>query len=150
MKRTIAAAILLCSTIFLTACGQTEGMKPSSGYSAAESSQSSPADMEAYHKIDAEEAKKRMKEDGVTVVDVRTAEEYAEGHIEGAVLLPVETIGEEPPAELPDPEATILVYCRTGRRSKAASDQLVALGYQKIYDFGGIVDWPYDIVTEGA
>ncbi|WP_330379703.1 rhodanese-like domain-containing protein [Anaeromassilibacillus senegalensis] len=150
MKRKIAAGFLLCSALFLTACGQANDTVPSSGSSAVESSRSSSADTEAYHKIDAEEAKKMMEAGGVTVVDVRTAEEYAGAHIEGAILLPVETIGEEQPEELPDPDAAILVYCRTGKRSKAASEQLVALGYQNINDFGGIVDWPYETVSEEA
>lgn len=150
MKRKVAAGFLLCSALFLTACGQANDTVLSSGSSAVESSRSSSADTEAYHKIDAEEAKKMMEAGGVTVVDVRTAEEYAGAHIEGAILLPVETIGEEQPEELPDPDAAILVYCRTGKRSKAASEQLVALGYQNINDFGGIVDWPYETVSEEA
>ncbi|WP_286167139.1 rhodanese-like domain-containing protein [Clostridium sp. D33t1_170424_F3] len=150
MKRKIAAGFLLCSAVFLTACGQANEGVPFSGSSAAESSRGSSAGAEAYHKIDAEEAKKMMEAGGVTVIDVRTAEEYAQAHIEGAVLLPVETIGEEQPEEFPDSESTILVYCRTGRRSKAASDQLAALGYQNVYDFGGIVDWPYETVAEEA
>ena len=99
----------------------------------------------AYHKIEAEEAKKMMDEQDVVVVDVRTAEEYAEGHVPGAVLIPLQEIGDEPPGELPDKGADILVYCRSGRRSKQASDKLVELGYENVYDFGGIMDWPYDI-----
>lgn len=78
---------------------------------------------------------------------MRTGREYADGHIPDAVSLPVEEIGEEMPALLPDPEAVILVYCRTGVRSKNASDKLAELGYQKIYDMGGIVDWPYETVS---
>lgn len=150
MKRKLAAGFLLCSAMFLTACAQANDTDPSSGSSTAESSRSLSADTEAYRKIDAEEARKMMEAGGVTVVDVRTAEEYAEAHIEGAILLPVETIGDEPPEELPDSDAAILVYCRTGRRSKAASDQLVALGYQNVHDFGGIVDWPYETVVKEA
>lgn len=100
----------------------------------------------AYHKISGEEAKQMMEEGGVTVVDVRTAEEYAAGYIPAAVNLPVENIGEEPPELLPDKDAVLLVYCRSGRRSKAAADQLVELGYTKVYDFGGIIDWTYETV----
>lgn len=102
----------------------------------------------AYHKIDAEKAKEMIDKGNITIVDVRTAEEYAEKHIPGAVLLPNESIGEEPPAELPDKDVVLLVHCRTGVRSKEASDKLVALGYTKVYDFGGITDWPYETESE--
>lgn len=103
----------------------------------------------AYHKITAEEAKKMMDEGGVTVVDVRTQAEYEASHIPGAVLVPNESIdSEEAPEALPDQDAVLLVHCRTGIRSKQASDKLVALGYTQVYDFGGIVDWPYE--TEGS
>ncbi|WP_442872230.1 rhodanese-like domain-containing protein [Agathobaculum sp.] len=102
----------------------------------------------AYHKITAEEAKKMMDEGGVTIVDVRTEEEYREGHVQDAILVPNETISTEPPEALPDKDAKLLVYCRSGRRSKDASDKLVDMGYQNVFDFGGIIDWPYDTVTE--
>lgn len=101
----------------------------------------------AYHKISAEEAKKKIEAGGVTIVDVRTAEEYAEKHLAGAVLVPNEAIGAQPPSALPDLDATLLVYCRSGVRSKQASDKLVKLGYTHVYDFGGIIDWPYETVS---
>lgn len=103
--------------------------------------------VEAYHKIDAETAKEMMDAGGVTIVDVRTKEEYEEGHVPGAILIPNEEIDKEEPEALSDKEAVILVYCRSGRRSKAASDKLVEMGYQNIYDFGGIIDWTYETVT---
>lgn len=99
---------------------------------------------EAYHKISAEEAKEMMDEGGVTVVDVRTPEEYAGGHVPGAVNVPNEEIGDGQPEALADKDATILVYCRSGRRSKDAADKLVKQGYENLYDFGGIIDWPYE------
>ncbi|MDO5602023.1 MAG: rhodanese-like domain-containing protein [Oscillospiraceae bacterium] len=111
--------------------------------------QSSPAGQEeeaAYHKITAETAKEMMEEQAVTVVDVRRAEEYEKQHIAGALLIPLDTITQAPPA-LPDKEAVLLVYCRTGVRSKQASDKLVELGYLHVYDFGGITDWPYETET---
>lgn len=101
-----------------------------------------------YQKISAEDAKKMMDEQSVIIVDVRTEGEYKGGHIANAILLPNETIGGEAPAELPDKEATILVYCRSGNRSRQAANKLIELGYQNIYDFGGIGDWKYEIVTE--
>ena len=151
MKGTIFTAVLICSAI-LAACSpaaskeamaQTQSPPP-----AAATVQAGEAVDEAYHKITAEEAKQMMDEDNVTVVDVRTADEYAAGHIPGSILVPVESIGDAKPEELPDTEAVLLVHCRTGIRSKRASDQLVELGYKHVYDFGGIVDWPYETVKE--
>ena len=85
----------------------------------------------------------------IVVVDVRTREEYEGGHIENAVLVPNESIGSKMPETLPDKEATLLIYCRSGRRSKDAAQKLLALGYQSVYDFGGVIDWPYELVKEG-
>lgn len=99
----------------------------------------------SYHKISAQEAKEMMESQDVIIVDVRTQAEYNEGYIENAILIPNESISEAP-RELPDKDAIILVYCRSGNRSKQAADKLVALGYTNIYDFGGIIDWPYEIV----
>ena len=106
------------------------------------------ADKAAYHKISAEEAYEMMASQEVVVVDVRTQEEYDGGHIESAVLVPDESIGSEMPEALPDKEATLLIYCRSGRRSKEAAQKLLELGYQNVYDFGGIIDWPYEQVKE--
>ena len=86
---------------------------------------------------------------GVVVVDVRTREDYDGGHIENTVLVPNESIGSEMPETLPDKEATLLIYCRSGRRRKDAAQKLLALGYQSVYDFGGVIDWPYELVKEG-
>ena len=102
-----------------------------------------------YHKISAEEAYEMMASQEVVVVDVRTREEYESGHIENAVLVPNESIGSEMPEALPDKEATLLIYCRSGRRSKDAAQKLLSLGYQNVYDFGGVIDWPYELVKEG-
>ena len=100
-----------------------------------------------FYTISAQEAKKRMDSGRpVVIVDVRTKSEYDEGHIPNAVLIPNETIGAERPASLPDLNAEILVYCRSGARSRAASQKLANLGYTAIYNFGGITDWPYETV----
>lgn len=99
----------------------------------------------SYHKINAKDAKEMMDTQDVIIVDVRTQEEYNEGYIENAILIPNESITVAP-SELPDKDAVILIYCRSGNRSKQAADKLVALGYTNIYDFGGIIDWPYEIV----
>ena len=84
----------------------------------------------------------------VTLLDVRTEEEFASGHIPGAVCLPVKELSAKAAAVLPDKEAEILVYCQSGRRSAAAAAQLLKLGYANVSDFGGIQDWPYEIVSD--
>lgn len=101
-----------------------------------------------YHKISAEDAKKRMDSgDDIIILDVRTQAEYDESHIPGAILIPNETIGNGKPEQLPDTDKEILVYCRSGNRSAQAAKKLVEAGYTQIYDFGGIMDWPYDTVS---
>ncbi|MDE6365113.1 MAG: rhodanese-like domain-containing protein [Lachnospiraceae bacterium] len=103
----------------------------------------------AYMKISAEEAKEVMDNtDSFLLVDVREADEYAYGHIEGALLIPYGEIGERAETELPDKEQTILVYCRSGRRSSIAAQTLTDLGYTDVRDFGGIIDWSYDKITD--
>lgn len=96
-------------------------------------------------KINAKEAKEMMDTQEVIIVDVRTQEEFNESHIENAILITNENIDGEP-TELPDKDAIILVYCRSGNRSAEASAKLANLGYTNVYDFGGIIDWPYAIV----
>ncbi|MBU9739501.1 rhodanese-like domain-containing protein [Diplocloster agilis] len=103
----------------------------------------------SYQKLTPEEAKEMMDtQDDLVVVDVRRQEEYDEKHLEGAVLIPLDTIADEQPEQLPDLDQPILVYCRTGVRSKASAEKLVDIGYTAVYDIGGIVDWPYDTVSE--
>ena len=83
------------------------------------------------------------------ILDVRTTEEFADKHIPDAINIPNETIGTEDIPELPDKDQLILVYCRSGNRSKQASDKLVGLGYTNIVEFGGINDWPGETVSDG-
>ena len=100
-----------------------------------------------YEQITAQEAKEIMDtEQDYIIVDARTEEEFAEGHIEDAILIPEYEIKNRAEKELPDKDALILVYCRSGRRSKIASEELVKLGYTNVKEFGGIIDWPYDVV----
>ncbi len=100
-----------------------------------------------YQKITAEEAKAKMDSgDAFILVDVRTEDEFNAEHIEGALLIPNETILSEQPTLLPDKNATILIYCRSGNRSQQAADKLIQMGYTQVFDFGGIIDWPYDTV----
>ena len=103
----------------------------------------------AYRRVSAEEAQQIMKnESGYQIVDVRTPEEYASGHIPNAICIPNESIGKQPPAELSDKKQLLLIYCRSGRRSKEAANKLVELGYENVVDFGGIIDWPGEKTTE--
>ena len=100
-----------------------------------------------YKQISQEEAKKMMDQYADAVIlDVREAEEFAAGHIKGAVLLSVGSITEESAAEvIGEKDTMVLVYCRSGNRSKTAAGKLVALGYSNVYEFGGINTWPYEI-----
>ena len=103
----------------------------------------------SYQHITADEAKALMdSEEGYIILDVRTEEEYAAGHIEGAILIPDYEIQEKAEEIIPDKSQLILVYCRSGRRSKNAAGTLASLGYTNVKEFGGIIDWKYGTVTE--
>lgn len=102
-----------------------------------------------YTQISQDKAAEMMAEDdGHVIVDVRREDEYAEGHIPGAILIPNESIVDTPPEELPDFDQIILIYCRSGRRSKEAAQKLADMGYTNVYEFGGIITWNGDIVTD--
>ena len=103
----------------------------------------------SYKQISQEEAAQMMEEDdGHVIVDVRTQEEYDEGHIPGAICIPNEEIIDTKPELLPDVDQVILIYCRSGRRSKEAAEKLFNMGYTHIYEFGGIIDWTGEIEKE--
>ena len=107
-----------------------------------------PAEEISYRQINMDEAITMMgEESGYVILDVRTPEEFADKHIPGAINIPNETIGTVEIPELPNKDQLILVYCRSGNRSKQASEKLVALGYTNIVEFGGINDWPGETVT---
>jgi len=128
----LVAAILLLS-VALVACGEGNS---SSGEA-------------TYEQITSAEAKALMdSETDYIILDVRTPEEFATGHIAGAILIPDYEIGEKAESVLPDKDQLILVYCRSGRRSKNAASELATLGYTNIKEFGGIIDWEYGTVTE--
>ena len=127
MKKLI---FLLLAVMVLTACGQDK-----------ENDQGA-----VYVNITAEEAKQIMdNEEGYIILDVRTQEEYDEGHIPGAIVISHEEIEEKAEDVLTDKNQLILVYCRSGRRSKIAAEALAELGYTNIKEFGGILDWPYEV-----
>ena len=121
---------LLLAVMMLTACGQDK-----------ENNQGA-----VYVNITADEAKQIMdNEEGYIILDVRTQEEYDEGHIPGAIVISHEEIAEKAEGVLTDKNQLILVYCRSGRRSKIAVEALEELGYTNIKEFGGIIDWPYEV-----
>ena len=104
----------------------------------------------SYQQISGEEAAQIMeRKENYVLLDVRTREEYENAHIPGAICIPNETIGTEEIPELPDKDQLILVYCRSGNRSKQAAEKLAALGYTNIVEFGGIIDWTGDTVSGG-
>ena len=127
MKRIL---FILLSALLLSGCGQTVGNSQEVGYV----------------NITAEEAKKIMDTQvGYVILDTRTQEEYDQGHIPGAIVIPHDEILEKAESILTDKDQLILVYCRSGRRSKLAAEDLVKLGYTNVKEFGGIIDWPYEV-----
>lgn len=104
-----------------------------------------PNENATYKKISVKDAKEIIESEDVIILDVRTQEEYNEGHIENAILLPVTDIKDKAEEILKDKGEKILVYCRSGNRSATASKQLIKMGYTNVYDFGGIISWPYEI-----
>ena len=141
MKKLAQFFLLALAGLTLSACAAP----------AAKVAEVSPAPSPAveYKKISAADAKARMDSgDTIIILDVRTKEEYDAGHIAGAILVPNETIVDKQPELLPDLDAEILVYCRSGNRSAQAAKKLIAIGYTNVVDFGGIIDWPYEVVTE--
>ncbi len=96
-----------------------------------------------YKRLTPEEAKEMMETEDVIILDVRTEDEFRQGHIEGAILIPDYDLDKLAAERLPDKQATILLYCRSGNRSELSSHLLIGMGYQNVYDFGGILDWRY-------
>ena len=139
----LAVFAVLC--MLLTACGN--GTSSSEG-AQSEVQTTTASSAATYQQITQEKAKEMMQaEDGHIIVDVRRQDEYDSGHIPDAILIPNESIGTEQPKELPDLDQVILIYCRSGRRSKEASQKLADMGYTNIYEFGGIIDWMGEVVT---
>ena len=120
-------SLVLAALLLLSACGKS-------------------AEAHTYQQITQEKAKSMMDAGDVIVLDVREQDEYDTSHIPGSVLLPVGTISEATAASvIPELDSVVLVYCRSGNRSKTASAALVELGYTNIYEFGGINTWPYEV-----
>lgn len=107
-------------------------------------SQSVSQEVSSFQIISQEKAKQMIDSGNVIIVDVRRQDEYDAGHIPGAILIPNESINDTAPKDLPDKDAVLLIYCRTGIRAKDTSQKLSDLGYTQVYDIGGIVDWTYE------
>ena len=121
--------MLLLAVLLLTGCSVEKGEK----------------DVAGYEMITAQQAKEIMDtQEGYVLLDTRTEEEYEQGHIPGAIVISHEEISEKAESILTDKDQLILVYCRSGRRSKLAAQDLVDLGYTNVKEFGGIIDWPYE------
>lgn len=155
---TCFAALLCLMALTLSGCGGTGNQNETGNVGESENVSQGEIGIEAenekdgesseisYEQISQEEAKNWMNtETDVIILDVRTEQEYASGHIVGAICIPNETIDESVTEQLPDKEQLILVYCRSGNRSKQASEKLVNLGYSNVKEFGGINTWQYDI-----
>ncbi len=144
-KRMALILLLLLAVSFLTGCAR----KDSTVKDVQPAKEPSPAAV--YQKITAAEAYGMMEgSDDYILLDVRTLEEFEPAHIKGAMLLPVTEIQDKASEQLGDKDAIILVYCRSGNRSAQAAKQLLDMGYTRVYDFGGIIDWPYETVSGGA
>ncbi len=145
MKR--AVVIVLCA-LLLSGCASPAAETPVEEVPAAEVPAAEASAAGTYRQITMEEAAALMEaRDNYLIVDVRTVEEYESAHIPGAICIPNESIQDTAPAELPDRDQLILIYCRSGNRSKQASQKLADLGYANIVEFGGIRDWTGETVS---
>lgn len=132
-----------------TTSSATEKSEGKTDATATTTATTEAAEAEGYTRITMEDAKWYMSErDDFTIVDVRTPSEFREGHIPNAINVPNENIGNTELRQLPDKDRKLLVYCRSGRRSKEAAEKLAKLGYTKVMEFGGIIDWDGEVVTE--
>lgn len=142
-RRTVLNAVFLASVISLA--GLTGCFGAPTGDNGNTNSDSG-SNSNSYQQVDAEAAKELMDTgDDYVILDARTQTEYDEGHIPGAILIPHDTVATAAENALPDKDQLILVYCRSGNRSKEASQALVDLGYTNVVEFGGINSWPYEV-----
>lgn len=150
MKEILVPLLIIVLVVALAACAP---LLRNSTASPASAQQSAPAQtgttVAVAQVISPADAKTRLEqESGVVVVDVRTQEEYDQGHLRASVLVPLDDLAALAPQKLPDKDAVLFIYCRSGRRSALAAQQLVSMGYTQVYDLGGILDWPYEITKE--
>ena len=161
-KKMSAILLFFCTMAFVLSCGTEQESLENQNYEIESteleenSLQVDAEDLEypiatengaTFQRISPHEAKEMMESDeAVIILDVREQEEFEDGHIQGATLIPVGQIFDLAPIELPDKNVPVLVYCRSGRRSLEAAGKLVELGYSRVYEMGGILDWPYEVV----
>lgn len=147
--RTFLIAASLASIVSLaglTGCFGAAADSNGNGNSNGSNATNDSSNSSSYQQVDAETAKEIMDtEDDYVILDARTQAEYDEGHIPGAILIPHDTVATAAEDALPDKDQLILVYCRSGNRSKQASQTLVDLGYTNVVEFGGINSWPYEV-----
>lgn len=147
--RTFLIAASLASIVSLaglTGCFGAAADSNGNGNSNGSNATNDSSNSSSYQQVDAETAKEIMDtEDDYVILDVRTQAEYDESHIPGAILIPHDTVATAAEDALPDKDQLILVYCRSGNRSKQASQTLVDLGYTNVVEFGGINSWPYEV-----
>ena len=137
MKKKIITIVLI-ATLAVGIAGCSNGNNAGNGSNTSENAIE-------YKKISPEDAKARLdQEEGIILLDVRTEEEFDEKHITGAIRLQLDFVEEEVEEVIKDKETVVFVYCRSGRRSKEATKIMVELGYENVYDLGGINDWPYE------
>ena len=148
MKKLKGTIVLLTIVGTLFSCGCMKENNTNNDTTTIENTtEASTINSLGYEQISGEEAKRIMDtEEGYVIIDARTQEEFDEGHIENAILIPEYEISERAEKELPDKNQLILVYCRSGRRSKIAAEELAKLGYTNVKEFGGIIDWEYEVV----
>lgn len=143
-RRTFLIAASLASIVSLV--GLTGCFSADAGSNGSNATNDSSSNSSSYQQVDAESAKELMDTEGdYVILDARTQAEYDEGHIPGAILIPHDTVATAAEDALPDKDQLILVYCRSGNRSKQASQALVNLGYTNVVEFGGINSWPYEV-----
>ena len=152
-KRTIVMIAAVLITVLLGACGDNTGNITEKGTGAfvigAKDTMMNKEQTNTYRQISVDKAITMMEQEtDYIILDVRRSEEFAEGHIPNAINVANESIGTDEIPELPDKDQLIMVYCRSGRRSKEAAEKLVKLGYTNIVEFGGILDWTGEIVTD--
>ena len=148
-RRTFLIAASFASIVSLaglTGCFGAAADSNGNGNSNGSNATNDSSNSSSYQQVDAETAKEIMDtEDDYVILDARTQAEYDEGHIPGAILIPHDTVATAAEDALPDKDQLILVYCRSGNRSKQVSQALVDLGYTNVVEFGGINSWPYEV-----
>jgi len=147
IKNVLLISMVFLLTMGIMGCSNSQEEDPDMTATESNSDETKETETAAVNTISAEKAMEMMASgEAYTLIDVRTQSEYDEGHIEGALLLPSDQLEALAAEQLKDKDAVILVYCRSGNRSASASKLLVELGYTNVYDFGGIIDWPGEIV----